>query len=837
MKASYRWLKELSGVDAPPSEVAETLTRLGLEVEDVEVHGEGLDHVVVAEVRAVEPVPDKDKLRLVTVFDGEGERKVICGAPNVPAPGGRVVLAKPGAVLPGDFRIAERKVGGVLSSGMLCSESELGIGAGEAGILVLAPGDAGRPGQPLRDALDLEDHVFEIGLTPNRPDCLGHVGLARELALGFGAPFRTPAPGFPSRLLSGVERDEGPDELTLVDGEEAPPVDTLTLVEPRAGIPSLIPIRIADPERCPRYAGGVVQGVKVGPSPFWLRYRLHVLGLRAIDNVVDVTNLVLYELGHPIHAFDLARLRGPEIIVRLAEEGERMTTLDGEERALSSDDLMICDAEGPVAVAGVMGGADSEIREDTTDVLLEVAYFDPRSVRRTGRRLGLHTDSSHRFERGVDPHGVPWAMRRAASLLCSLAGGAASPVARDVYPKPISERQIPLAPAHVGRLLGLEIPEQECRRALEGVGCAISPGEESGWRVTAPTWRPDLGRPEDLIEEVGRVRGYDAVPTELPRVLPSGRGVAPRLRATRRLREAAADLGLLEAVNFSFVSRADLERARVDTDGPMLANPLSEEREVMRTSLLPGLLSNVARARRHQAGAVALFELARTYRARAGEPLPEEPLELAVALAGPRVEHVGETGHFDFYDGKGVLVSILEAAFGLAPQTVADEALGEDAPYLHPRRRARVRAGGRDVGVLGEVHPDIGDALDLDVRVVFGALDVNALLDAVAEQGVPQAAPLPRFPAVLRDLAVLVPEATEAAAVADVLREAGGALAEDVELFDVYRGKGIPEGQKSLAYRIVYRDPDATLTDKRVEKAHRAVVKAARERLGATVRE
>lgn len=837
MKASYRWLKELSGVDASPSDVAETLTRLGLEVEDVEVHGHGLDHVVLAEVRGVEPVPGKDKLRRVTVFDGGSQRTVVCGAPNVPGTGGRVVLAKPGAVLPGNVRIAEREVGGVRSAGMLASEAELGIGPGEGGILVLESQDFGRPGQPVADALGLEDHVFEIGLTPNRPDCLGHVGLAREVALGFGVPFRAPSPGLPSRVVSREDRRDKPDELTLVPVADTQPIDTLTLVDAPAQTPTLVPIRIANPERCPRYAGGVVVGVKVGPSPFWLRYRLHVLGLRPIDNVVDVTNLVLYELGHPIHAFDLARLRGPEIIVRLAEPGERMVTLDGQERALTADDLMICDAEGPVAVAGVMGGADSEIRSDTRNVLIEVAYFDPRSIRRTSRRMGLHTDSSHRFERGVDPHGIPRAMRRAVSLLCSLADGAAAPVARDVYPMPIRERQIDFSPGHAERLLGLEIPERVSRRALEGIGCSISPGEESGWRVTAPTWRPDLGRPEDLIEEIARVHGYDSVPTELPRVLPSGRGVARRLRATRRLKEAAADLGLLEAVNFSFVSRGDLTRARVDADPLVLANPLSEEREVMRTSLLPGLLANVARARRHQSGSVALFEVGRTYHRRDGEPLASEPLEFALALAGARVEHVGEAGDFDFYDAKGFLSSIVQAAFGVELETVSDETLGEEAPYLHPRRRARVRVTEQAVGLIGEIHPDIGDDLDLDVRVVHASVDVGRLLDAVDRRGLPQATPLPRFPAVQRDLAVLVSEATESGTVAAVLHEAGGELAENVELFDVYRGRGVPAGEKSLAYRIVYRDPKGTLTDKQVDKAHGAVVRAVRQRLGATVRE
>jgi phenylalanyl-tRNA synthetase beta chain len=830
MKASYRWLVELSGIDAGPSEMAERLTRAGLEVEDVTRHGVGLDHVVVAEVRAVERVPEKDKLQLVTVFDGQGERSVICGAPNVPSPGGRVVLAKPGAVLPGGFEIRERKVGGVTSAGMLCSERELGIGASEGGILVLGGGEPGRPGQPLVDALGLDDSVLEIGLTPNRPDCLGHVGLAREVALAFGESFRVPSPGAPVRVLDGSVDDES---IGFPLVEDVARIDTLTLVDASPSFPTLVPIRIDAPDRCPRYAGGVLHGVRVGPSPFWMRYRLHVLGLRSISNVVDITNWVLFELGHPIHAFDLARLNGPEIVVRLASDGERMRTIDGEERSFTRDDLLICDGAGPVAVAGVMGGAESEIRGDTKAVLVEVAYFDPRSVRRTSRRLGLHTDSSHRFERGVDPGGVAWAMRRAVGLISTLANGAAAPFARDVRATAIAERRIDFAPSHVERLLGMPVSEPDVRSALEGLGCSISPGETTGWRVSAPTWRPDLTRPEDLVEEVARVRGYDSIPTALPRVLPSGRGVAPRPRAARRLREAAADLGLLEAVDFAFVSRSDLERARVSTDALVLANPLSEERTVMRTSLLPGLLTAVARTRRHQGRSVALFELARTYHPRAGEALPEERLELAIVLAGPRVDHVGEASEYDFYDGKGVLESILQAAFGVALTLDADV----DHPSLHPRRRARVRVAGEDVGLIGEIHPDVAEAFELGTRAIHAAVDVDRLLRAVASVGLPRARALPRFPAVARDLAVVLEEAVPAGRVADVLREAGGELVEAVELFDVYRGKGIPDGSKSLAYRVVYRDPEATLTDKRVEQAHRAAVRAVTERLGASVRE
>ncbi len=558
--------------------------------------------------------------------------------------------------------------------------------------------------------------------------------------------------------------------------------------------------------------------------------------MRPIDAVVDVTNLVLLELGHPIHAFDLAKLRGPEIVVRTAREGEVMATLDGQARAFAADDLLICDGGGPVAVAGVMGGRDSEIGPSTRDVLIEVAYFEPRGIRRTSRRLGLHTESSHRFERGVDPNGAAWAMRRAVSLICTLASGAASPIARDVYPTPVAPRAIAFDPSHVGRLTGAEVEERRTRHALEALGCAISPAEKSGWRVNAPTWRPDLSRPEDLVEEVARVVGYDAIPTALPRILPSGRGLDPRLRLARRLREAAADLGLLEAVNFAFVSRGELDRARVSTGVVVLANPISEERTVMRTSLLPGLLSAIARARRHQAGTVTLFELARVYHPAEGQPLPREPLHLAIALAGPRVDHVAEDAAYDFYDGKGLLGSLVEATLGAPLGASAAGALDAEAPYLHPKRRARLTIDGAAVGVLGELHPDVGDEVGLDVRVVYGELDVDRLLAVAGARGVPQSRPLPRFPSVTRDLALVVDDAVEASAVAAALEGAGVDLVEAIELFDVYHGTGIDPGKKSLAFRVVYRDPEATLTDRTVEQAHQRVVRAALERFDAKLR-
>ncbi|MGE3636655.1 MAG: phenylalanine--tRNA ligase subunit beta, partial [Sandaracinaceae bacterium] len=500
----------------------------------------------------------------------------------------------------------------------------------------------------------------------------------------------------------------------------------------------------------------------------------------------------------------------------------------------TADDLLICDGGGPVAVAGVMGGADSEIRAETRDVLIEVAYFDPRSIRRTSRRLGLHTDSSHRFERGVDPNAVPWAMRRAVTLLCTLAGGAAVPNVRDAYPEPIRARSIELAPTRVGAFLGVAVEEAKVRDHLEAVGCSISPALDGGWRVSAPTHRPDLGRPEDLIEEVARAMGYDAIPTELPRLKPSGRGAAEHLRAARRLREAAAATGLLEAVNYSFVSKADLAHARVPTDGVELLNPLSEERSVMRTSLLPGMLAALARALRHQARSAALFELARVFERAPGERLPKERYELGIALAGERVEHVGAQGDYDYFDVKGALSSVLEAAFGLAMETRPPTSVD---PSLHPRRSADVYLVGLDapVGQVGEVHPDITEGLGMDRRAMFARVALEPLLAAIRARGDAKSSGLPRFPSSSRDVALRVPRAMPAADVEAALRASGEPLMERVELFDVYEGAAL-EGDKSLAYRIIYRDPDATLTDRRVEEAHRRVVGAATAALGVSVR-
>jgi len=822
MLASYKWLKELCAFEASVDDVRTRFTAAGLEVESVKEYGY-LPGVVIAEVRGKKPHPNKDKLSLVTLFDGERELEVVCGAPNVPVAGKRVLFARLGAKLPNGMEIAERKLAGVVSQGMICSEVELDIGSESDGIFIVDDEVDAKPGTLASDALGLRDSVFEIGLTPNRPDCLGHVGLSRELSALLSAPLRLPKVKEPARMSRVPEQPKGTRPVALFTGA--------------AGAPAAasVPIVVADAERCPRYATCVVEDVRVGPSPFWLRYRLHVLGVRAISNVVDITNLVLLEYGYPTHAFDLALVRGGRIEVRVGRAGETITTLDGLVRPVSADDLMICDGEGPVAVAGVMGGEHSGVSAETKRVLVECAYFDPRGVRRTSRRLGLHTDASHRFERGVDPRAVPGVLGRVVSLLAEVANGQPCQIGFEVYPQPISPRQIVLRLARAEALLGVSLPEDVPQSVLEALGCEVEVQSGQRLKVRAPTWRPDLTREEDLIEEIVRVWGYDKVPTVTPIVRAAGQGTTPLTRFVRSLKLRAAAVGMTEALNLAFVSPKQLERARVATDAVRLLNPMSEERSVMRTSLLPGLAANVLRAQRHQVPRVTLFELARVFTP-SKESLPIQPYRFAVILAGTRADWIGEGGSMDFFDGKGVLEAVIKPLTRLSIETKANESLASAYPFLHPRKLAEVSVGGNVVGVLGELHPDVVEDLELVGPVVYADLSVEDLLAASRADLPPQVRPIPRFPASARDLALEVDEAIEAGNVGEALRKAGGTLVEAVELFDLYRGEQVGKGRKSLAFRVTYRDPEATLTDQRVDEAHSRVTAEAQRRFGAAMR-
>ncbi len=817
MKASYRWLCELlPSLKASPADVASRLTHAGLEVEGMVEYGLGADACLVAAVVAIRPHPTKSGLRLVTIDRGGATQELVCGAPNVPPPGGLVVLAPLGAHLPAKgLTIAPRAIAGVMSEGMLCSESELGLSDESEGILVLPEG-TGRPGERLIDAVpNVRDTVFEIGLTPNRPDGLGHVGLARELAVLFELPFGWPATG---------------------DAAQTGDVDVRELAE----------IVVAESERCPHYGAAGVLDVRVGPSPLWLRYRLQALGVRSISNVVDITNLAMLEYGHPMHAFDLDHVRKgpagkPRIVVRLASEGESMVTLDGQTRALVTDDLLICDGEGPVALAGVMGGASSEVRPETKRVLFEVATFDPRSVRRTARRHGMHTESSHRFERGVDPSDVARVLARAVALTTSLAGGAAARGQLHVQGghhggemRPIARRDLRFRPARVRELMGVDVAEPTAQRILERLGCELEPSsdEPGAWRVLVPTHRPDLTREVDLVEEVMRVHGIDSVPAELPPIHAS-RDVGGREELGRRAKEVCATLGLSEAITYSFTSPRVLEALSAPAAAVRLDNPMNEHHSVLRTTLLVGLLDAVKNARRHGERDVRVFTVGPVFLESApDEQLPTERLRVAFAIAGERTSWLEKPKALDVWDAKGYALEIARRLSGAAVTTVA--APGGLAPaHLHPRGAAFVEIGGARVGSFGPLHPDVVDALELDGELLVFEMDLDPFVAGAAS---PRFAAIPRFPASHRDVALVVKDGIAAGDVEAVVRTAAGPLAEAVRLFDRFVGGQVPAGHSSLAFRVVYRAPDRTLTDAEVDAAHANVVSTASARFGATLR-
>lgn len=783
MLISYRFVREISGIDVSPEVLADRLTFSGLEIDGIEKKGAFSDRIVVAEILSKAAHPSKDKLSVVEVAFGVGKKTtVVCGAPNCPGPGGRVVLAMLGATV-GDVVLEPRKLGGVLSEGMLVSEAELGIGPDDDGILLLN-GETDAPlGTPIATALDLEDAVLDVSITPNRPDALSHRGIAREACLLFKVPYEPKA--------------------------KAP--------APRGkfSVGDLASVEILDADLCPRYGAAAVVGVSWKPSPFALRYRLHNLGLRPISNLVDATNLLMMEYGQPIHAFDLDCLAEHRIVVRRARSGERMKTLDGQERVFVSDDLLICDGKGPVAIAGVMGGLDSGVTEKTTRVLIECAYFQPSSIRRTAKRLKLFTDAAYRFERGTDPHGIPGVMDAAAGLLVELAGGEQAANHLDCYPVPIKASRVRFRPSRYASLIGCEVSAEEAAGILTGLGAEVCV-ENGELDVTVPASRPDIEREVDLIEEVVRIKGFADVPETLPR-LSCLKPERPRFESERRARELLASLGLMESVSYSFVHKELLQLLRLDSGVIDIANPLSSERASMQTTLLAGLVENLKRAHTRFLPGIAQFEVGRTFHD-VKEELPKEIVRAAALLSGPKAGWVGETARpYDFYDIKGIVEAFMLNYSGMA----AGFEPVSDVMYLHPKRACRVTAGGRDVGVMGELHPTILSKLKLPRGVQVFELDIFPLWENKVRS---RATKLPEFPPMVRDSAFVVRADLDAGVVRDTLLAAVGPLAESVHIFDVYQGAHVPDGAKSLAFSVTYRAVDRTLTDEEIDGIHNLAI-------------
>ena len=815
MRAPLAWLRCYCDPGLDATAIADRLAMTGTEVERVEAVGVGAaEGFVVGRVLSAERHPDADRLTVCRVDDGSGaERTIVCGAPNVSA-GQTVAVALPGAVMPDGTRLGEAKLRGVVSSGMILAEDEVGVGSDHGGIMILS--QELHPGAPLIEHLAIRDDVLELEITPNRPDCLGLYGVARELHAATGSPLaEDPA----TRDAEPSGSDRAADHAS---------------------------IEIADPDACLRFTGRVYEDVKVGPSPLWLKARLSAAGQRPISNVVDITNYVMLLTGQPMHAFDLDKVRGRRIVVRRARPGERMETLDGLERELDPEMALVCDGDGPTSLAGIMGGRVSEVSDRTTRVLIEAATWIGPNILCTSSRLALRSEASARFEKQLHPEQAIDAQRIAARLMVELCGARLVPGTLDAYPGEAPSPVIALRPGRVHGLLGKRIERDLIRAILERLGFAVedAAGEqaEDALAVTVPGFRAaDVQREADLIEEVARVHGLDKLPITLPsRERAVGR-LSAQQRLRRRLEDALRDRGMLEVVAWSFTSPATLARLRLDPEEPLLglANPLSEEQSVMRPLLLPGLLDAAAHNAARGRASVALFESAHVYRssgaleapsARPAGALPsEERHHLAGLLSGTLPGSWRDPERpVDFFAAKGLLEGVLGAVgvpWSLEP--------GE-RPFLHPGRAARLLASdpASEIGWVGELHPAVAAAWDLEQVAAF-ELGLDALVERA--RGTAIYRDLTAFPAVLQDIAVVVEEERSAADVESAVRAGARGLLHSLRAFDLYRGEQVGEGRKSLALRLEFRAPDRTLTDAEVAEV-RAAIERELERIGGQLR-
>ncbi len=813
MKVTLNWLKRYVAFDWSPEELTERLTMLGLEVEGVQKLGGEFTGIVVAQVLSRDKHPNADKLSVCRVADGTGERQIVCGAQNFQA-GDKVPLILPGASLPlkpGDkepFTIKIGKIRGVESHGMLCSPAELGLPDQVDGLLILRP-DA-PVGQPFAEYLGRagSDVVYDLEVTPNRPDLNSVIGIAREIAAVTGNALQVP-------VIS--------DQSSVISGEKAA---------------DLVVVHLEAADLCPRYTARVVKGVKVGPSPDWLRSALERVGVRSINNVVDVSNFVMLETGQPLHTFDYhligeASDERPTIVVRRAAAGEKFVTLDGKEHTLTTENLLIADYAKGIALAGVMGGQNTEINDATVDVLIESAYFVPTKIRRTSKALGLRTDASYRFERGADINACDYASRRCAQLILETAGGTLAQGVVNAHPEPAKVKQITLRHEKTAALLGVNIPAETQGKMLTSLGLTQQTGSTeagaSSWSI--PSWRVDMKREADLIEEIARLFGVDKIPSTTPRGATGSHPFDAVVDQFAEVRRLLTGLGLNEAQGQTLIN--DAAAKLVTPDLVMLANPLSSEMNALRPSLLPGLLDTLHHNLARKNGDVQLFEIGRVFTQVNGQP--KEGWRVAVALTGARVPGfwTGEErgAKCDLYDLKGILEEFFEQVGlrGIAYGKRADST----ALFLES---ANVALGGKlELGQLGQLLPRLAKQYDLRDAVVLAELNLDLILSK--RNASKSFKPLPQFPAIGRDLAMIVPEATTHDAVLQVVRQTKPANLETVELFDVFRGKHVPAGEKSLAYAFTYRAADRTLKDEEVTAAHARLVEAFKLSLKASLRD
>jgi len=795
MLISLDWLKQYVDIDENIKELENTLTMIGQEVEGIEVQGAHLDNVVVGQVIEYGKHPDSDKLSLLKVDVAvETPLQIICGAPNHKE-GDKVVVAKIGAVLPGDFKIKKAKVRGVESLGMLCSEVELGMGEDADGIIIL-PEDA-PVGTEYRKYMGLDDVIFELEITPNRPDCLSHIGIAREVAAYYGRKVK-----YPKYELEEVIESTS---------------DNIT-------------VDIEDKERCKRYTARVLKNVKVGESPEWLKRRLRSIGLRPINNIVDVTNFVMFEYNHPMHAFDIDKLAGNKLNVREAAAGEKIVTLDGEERELNNKELVIADEEKAVAIAGIMGGENTQVDENTTNLLLEVAYFTPENIRKTVKNLGLSSDSSYRFERGIDRDNSDEVIDRAASLMKEVAGGEILNGNADKYIEKFEEYEVNLDLNKLNKFVGKEITLEEVGDILRNLGLEIKSSAGKIITVCPPSYRGDITRTADLYEEVIRMYGFENIEDKMPVADIEAGTKDTETMVVENMKGALVELGLQEVINYSFIPVNALEKVKVESETISIKNPLNEDMTVMRPTLIYSLLSNIRDNFNRNQFDLNLFEVSRTFTP--AENLATEELKVAIALAGRSSKDLWDAKPeaYDFYDIKGYVENFL----GLMGMNRFQLARSEN-PTFHPGRSAEIRMGRDVVGTFGEIHPDVAENMGIKKeRAYIAELDVAKILK-YGKAGIKYER-IVKFPGVTRDIAILVDaDVLVGNMVADIKKSSN--IIEGVELFDIYVGEGVEEGKKSVAVQVSMRKTTGTLEEKEITGAVEKILGTIKKRYNGEIRQ
>lgn len=797
MKVPISWLRDYVDVDVDIKEFADGMTMSGSKVETIEVQGREITGVVTAKVLKIEKHPNADRLYVAQVNTGNGTIQVVTGADNV-REGDCIPVALDGAVLPGGKRISAGKLRGVDSCGMMCSAQELGItpgdfpGAVENGIFILDPETP--VGKDIKDVLGMNETVAEFEITPNRPDCLSIIGIAREAAATFGKNLRYP------QL-----------EVREIKGDRAE---------------KYVSVEISDADLCRRYAARVVKNVKIEESPEWMKRRLRAAGMRPINNIVDITNYVMLEFGQPMHAFDIENITGRKIIVRRARKDEEIDTLDGKKRILDGDMLVIADGKRPVAIAGVIGGEDSEIRESTKTILFESANFDGTSVRITSGKLGVRTEASSRFEKGLDPNMAVKALDRAAQLINMLGAGDVTEGVIDCYPRRTEERVIKFDPARITGLLGTDLTESEIVRILESIELTVDTEKQ---KVTVPTFRSDIETDADLAEEVARFYGYNRIkPTLLEGKAATIGGKTRKQIFEDVIVNTMLSAGMSEAYTFSFMSPAEFDKIRLPINSGArravaVKNPLGEEQSLMRTTTIPAMLTSLSTNYSRRVKQAKLFEFAYVY-------LPDQSAKDNLPVQ-KRILTMGMYGNVDFYDLKGI-VEMLMTSLRIKEDYKLEKCA--DNPVFHPGRTGTVLINGKKIGTIGEVHPEVVENYDLPERVYIGVIEVEHLIENAMMYS--KYTPLPKFPPVERDIALIVRDSVSVKSIEDVIRVKSGGILEDMDLFDIYKGKQIPDGYKSVAYSITFRAGDRTLTDEEVNSVMDGIIAALHNELGARLR-